>query len=65
MAISLREGMTASTAEILDHIRPRVARWWLPDAVIFLEQMPMTATGKIRKAALREMFKDHFVGSSQ
>jgi 3-(methylthio)propionyl---CoA ligase len=36
----------------------KVARWWMPDDVVFVESIPMTATGKISKKRLREQFKD-------
>jgi fatty-acyl-CoA synthase len=45
--------------EMIDFLRPKVAKWWLPDDVVFVEEIPHTATGKIKKTALREMFRDH------
>jgi fatty-acyl-CoA synthase len=51
-----RESLTA--AEILDWLRPRVAKWWLPDAVVFIEAVPKTSVGKFDKKVLRERFKD-------
>ncbi len=53
-----RPGGAVTEAEVLDFLKPRVARWWLPDAVVFIEEMPHTATGKINKLALRERFAD-------
>lgn len=47
-----------SSQEILDYMRGKIADWQLPDEVQFLDEFPMTATGKIRKTALREMYKD-------
>ncbi len=44
---------------LIDFIRPKVAKWWLPDDVVFVEEIPHTATGKIQKTALRETFKDY------
>jgi fatty-acyl-CoA synthase len=41
--------------------RPKVAKWWLPDAVEFLDKLPMTGTGKIHKLTLRQQFKDYQV----
>jgi fatty-acyl-CoA synthase len=38
---------------VLDWLRPRVAKWWLPEAVIFAP-VPLTATGKIDKKRLRQ-----------
>jgi acyl-CoA synthetase (AMP-forming)/AMP-acid ligase II len=47
-----------SAAAILDFLRPRVAKFWLPDAVVFLEAVPKTSVGKFDKKVLRERFKD-------
>jgi fatty-acyl-CoA synthase len=47
-----------SAADILDFLRPRVAKFWLPDAVVFLEAVPKTSVGKFDKKVLRERFKD-------
>jgi fatty-acyl-CoA synthase len=47
-----------SKQELIDFLRPKVAKWWLPDDVAFVEEIPHTATGKIQKTALREMFRD-------
>jgi fatty-acyl-CoA synthase len=44
---------------LIDFIRPKVAKWWLPDDVVFVEEIPHTATGKIQKTTLRETFKDY------
>ena len=59
LLIVKREGAQVSAAEIIDYMRPHVAKWWLPDAVEFLDQFPMTATGKIHKLTLRQQFKDY------
>jgi len=45
--------------EILDFLAARVAKWWLPDDVVFIEAVPKTSVGKFNKRALRERFKDH------
>jgi fatty-acyl-CoA synthase len=45
--------------EILDFLRDRVAKWWLPDDVVFIEAVPKTSVGKFNKRALREQFKDY------
>ncbi len=45
--------------EILGFLEDKVAKWWLPDDVLFVEELPHTATGKISKARLREQFRDH------
>jgi fatty-acyl-CoA synthase len=45
--------------EILDFLAPRIAKWWLPDDVVFIEAVPRTSVGKFNKRALREQFKDY------
>jgi len=44
--------------DILNFLRPRVAKFWLPDAVVFLDAVPKTSVGKFDKKVLRERFKD-------
>ncbi len=44
--------------EILDFLRPHVAKWWLPDEIVFVSEIPKTSVGKFNKRALREQFKD-------
>jgi len=46
-------------AQILAFLESKVAKWWLPDDVVFIDELPHTATGKIAKARLREQLKDH------
>jgi fatty-acyl-CoA synthase len=46
--------------EILVFLAERVAKWWIPDAVIFLEALPVGGTGKVQKAALRAQYASHF-----
>jgi acyl-CoA synthetase (AMP-forming)/AMP-acid ligase II len=37
----------------------RIAKWWMPDDVVVIEEIPHTATGKIQKTTLRDMFRDY------
>jgi fatty-acyl-CoA synthase len=37
----------------------KIAKWWMPDDVVFVDEIPHTATGKILKTALRDRFKDY------
>ena len=48
-----------SKDDILDFIRPDFARWWLPDAVVFIDEIPKTSVGKFDKKVLRERFESH------
>jgi acyl-CoA synthetase (AMP-forming)/AMP-acid ligase II len=60
LLLVVRKAGSHLTAEaLLDYLRPRLARWWLPDAVEFVDKFPMTATGKIYKLSLREQYRDY------
>ncbi|WP_343233246.1 long-chain fatty acid--CoA ligase [Miltoncostaea oceani] len=54
--VVLAEGASAGADELVAHLATRFPRWWLPDAVEFIDAIPRTATGKFRKADLRERF---------
>jgi len=47
-----------SAKEIMEHLKPLVAKWWLPDEVIFIDAVPKTSVGKFDKKVLRERFKN-------
>jgi fatty-acyl-CoA synthase len=51
-----RTGAQLSERLLLDHLRPRVAKWWLPDRILISAALPRNATGKIAKSALREQY---------
>jgi fatty-acyl-CoA synthase len=59
LVVVLKPGQSAGKAEILDFMRPKTASWWLPDDIVFVTEIPHTATGKIQKTALREQFRDY------
>jgi fatty-acyl-CoA synthase len=59
LVIALKQGQTATKNEILAFMQGKVAKWWMPDDVVFVDEIPHTATGKIQKTTLRERFKDH------
>ena len=46
-------------SDVLAHLEGRFARWWLPDGVVFLDEIPKTGVGKYDKKVLRERFRDH------
>ena len=45
--------------EIRSHLSGEVAKWWLPDAIEFVEELPHTATGKLSKKDLRDRYRDY------
>ena len=49
-------------ARIMDFIQDKFARWWLPDDVVFIDEIPKTSVGKFDKKVLRERFQDYVVG---
>jgi fatty-acyl-CoA synthase len=59
LLVVARPGQTVNKAELLDHLSTRVAKWWLPDDVVFVAELPHTATGKLLKTKLREQYRDH------
>ncbi len=50
--------------EMLEFLRGKIAKWWMPDDVIFVNEIPHTATGKILKTALREQFRSYRLPSA-
>jgi fatty-acyl-CoA synthase len=46
--------------EVLAFLTERVAKWWIPDAVIFLDSLPVGGTGKVQKAVLRAQYAGYF-----
>ncbi|MEM0439898.1 MAG: AMP-dependent synthetase, partial [Sulfolobales archaeon] len=63
--VKLREGYTGkvSKEDILGFLRERLPKWWVPDDVVFVDEIPKTGTGKFDKKVLRERFKDYYRGS--
>jgi fatty-acyl-CoA synthase len=59
LMIVLKKGETASKEDILAFMQGKIAKWWLPDDVVFVDEIPHTATGKIQKVTLRQRFKDY------
>jgi len=54
-----KSGHEVTSEEMLRYLSGKVAKWWLPDDVVFVDDMPHTATGKLLKTKLREMFSDY------
>ncbi len=59
LIVQLKPGATATKEEILNFLNGKIAKWWMPDDVAFVDNIPLGATGKINKLALRETFKSH------
>jgi fatty-acyl-CoA synthase len=52
-------GETLTRDEIIEFLTPRVAKWWLPDDVVFVDEVPKTSVGKFSKKELRDRFADY------
>ena len=57
--VVLKDGQEATAEDLLSHLEGDFAKWQLPDAVEFVDEIPRTATGKFLKMELREQFKDY------
>ncbi|MBI5256903.1 MAG: long-chain-fatty-acid--CoA ligase [Burkholderiales bacterium] len=54
-----RAGQEVTREALLDYLGGRIAKWWLPDDVVFVSELPHTATGKLLKTKLREQYRDY------
>ena len=54
--VKLKDGESVTGEEVLQFMSDKVAKWWLPDEVVFVDDIPLGATGKIDKRALRRRF---------
>ena len=59
-----REGSVVSAQQVLDFYAGKVAKWCIPDDVVFVADLPLTATGKVQKLTLRQRFSQHFVDAA-
>ena len=57
--VVLEEGAELSKQDVLDFLAPRVAKWQLPDDVVFIDEVPKTSVGKFSKKTLRDRFADY------
>ena len=59
LVIVRRKAAAVTREDVLAHLDGKVARWWMPDDVVFVDEIPHTATGKISKMELRARFKSY------
>ncbi len=59
LIVMLKPGQSATKAEMLQFLEGKIAKWWMPDDVVFANEIPHTATGKIQKTVLRERYGGH------
>ncbi|CAB3769055.1 3-(methylthio)propionyl-CoA ligase [Paraburkholderia humisilvae] len=63
LLIVKKPGRSLDSDELLAFFDGRVAKWWRPDAVVFIDEVPIGATGKVLKNRLRELYQDHYVSA--
>jgi fatty-acyl-CoA synthase len=61
LVVVRKSGAQVTRDELLAFYEGKVAKWWIPDEVLFIDELPHTATGKIQKLKLRERFADYLV----
>ena len=59
LVVKLKPGSAATREEFLSFLEGKIARWWMPDDVIFVEDIPLGATGKINKKLIRQRMEDY------
>ena len=59
LIVKLKPGEAQNKQEHLDFLQGKIAKWWMPDDVVFVDDIPLGATGKIDKKLLRERLKDY------
>jgi fatty-acyl-CoA synthase len=62
LLIVVKPDRSPTKQEILAFMQGKIAKWWMPDEVIFIPEIPHTATGKISKKTIRDQFKDFRFG---
>ena len=59
LVIVRKAGKEPSGEDIIGFMNGKIAKWWMPDDVVFVDEIPHTATGKIQKTTLRDQFKGY------
>lgn len=65
LLVKLREGVEATKDEFLAFLEGKIAKWWTPDDVVFVDDIPLGATGKIDKKLIRDRMKDYVLPSAK
>jgi len=65
LIIEPKPGAQPTREQLLKFLEGKIAKWWMPDDVVLVEKIPLGATGKINKLALRETFRDYKLPTTQ
>ena len=63
LIVTAKPGRTVDPGALLAMYPGLVAKWWIPDEVVVVDELPHTATGKLNKLALRQRFRDYRLAS--
>jgi fatty-acyl-CoA synthase len=61
LVVQCKPGVTLAKSDLIAFLEGKVAKWWLPEDVVFVDSIPLTATGKLYKLELRKRFAEHFM----
>lgn len=61
MLVTLRPGIEYNEEQLRNVLLEKVAKWWLPDAVIVVDELPHTGTGKLRKVDVRDQYRNYLI----
>jgi len=59
-----KPGHALSRDELLGFYEGKIARWWTPDDVVFVDSIPLGGTGKVQKNLLRDAWRDHLLAQA-
>ncbi len=65
LLVKLCPGETSTKEEFLSFLEGKIAKWWTPDDVVFVDDIPLGATGKIDKKLIRERMKDYVLPTAK
>ncbi len=65
LLVRLRDGETAEPGEFLRYLDGKIAKWWMPDDVVFVDDIPLGATGKIDKKLIRQRFEGYLLPTAE
>jgi fatty-acyl-CoA synthase len=65
LLVKLKEGQTATKEEYLAFLEGKIAKWWMPDDVLFVADIPLGATGKIDKKLIRQQLADYVLPTAR
>ena len=59
LIVVVRPGSEPKKEDLLAYLDDKIAKWWIPEDCVFVDEIPHTATGKVSKKDLREVFSDY------